>query len=59
MNTRHKRVKAEGWKARAPSRAVFAQAVVEENNLLRRPILLHGGRLVVGRDLDGIRAILA
>lgn len=58
MNTRHKTVKANGWKEKAPSKAAFAEAAVEENNLLRRPILVHAGGVVVGKDLDGIRDAL-
>lgn len=59
MNTRHKVVKANGWKDKAPSKTAFAKAILEENNLLRRPILVHDGEVVVGKDLDGIRALLA
>lgn len=58
MNTRHKLVKANGWKEKAPSKAAFLKAALEENNLLRRPILVHEGALVVGKDLDGIRKLL-
>ena len=42
-----------------PSKTAFAKAILEENNLLRRPILVHDGEVVVGKDLDGIRALLA
>ena len=58
MNTRHKLVKANGWKEKAPSKAAFLKAALEENNLLRRPIVVSNGALVVGRDLEGIRALL-
>ena len=52
MNTRHATVKAKGWVAKPPSAAVFAAAVVAEPNLLRRPILIDGKRVVVGFDRD-------
>ncbi len=58
MNTRHKIVKANGWKDRSPTQKAFVAAAVEENKLLRRPILVAHGKVVVGRDLDGIRALL-
>ena len=58
MNTRHKTVKANGWKQETPSKAAFLKAAVEENNLLRRPILLSDGKLVVGRDLEAISELL-
>ncbi len=51
--------KENGWKETPPSKAALLKAALEENNLLRRPILLHDGALVVGKDLDGIGAALA
>lgn len=59
LNTRHKVAKAKGWKEKAPSKTVFVQAAVEENNLLRRPILLSGGEAVVGKSEAAIRELLA
>lgn len=58
LNTRHKVAKEQGWKEKAPSKAAFLTAVLQDNNLLRRPIVLRGKRLVVGKDLDGIRKLL-
>lgn len=50
MNTRHATVKAQGWADKPPSAAAFAKAVVAEPNLLRRPILIDGKRVIVGFD---------
>jgi len=58
MNARHAIAKEGGWKDKAPTKAAFLAAAVEENKLLRRPILVAHGEVVVGRDLDGIRALL-
>ena len=58
LNTRHKTAKENGWKEKAPSKTAFLKAVLEEPNLLRRPILVRGSKLVVGKDLDGIRDLL-
>lgn len=58
MNARHATAKANGWKDKAPSKAAFVKAAVLENNLLRRPILLRGSALVVGKDEDALRALL-
>jgi arsenate reductase-like glutaredoxin family protein len=58
LNTRHKVAKENGWKERAPSKTAFRKAALEENNLLRRPILVRAGKLVVGKDLDAIRALI-
>ena len=58
MNTRHKTAKENGWKDRAPSKTAFIKAVLQEPNLLRRPILVRGSKLVVGKDLDAIRDLI-
>ena len=59
LNTRHKVAKERGWKEKAPSRTAFVQAALEDNNLLRRPTIVRGGRAVVGLDEDAIRDLLA
>ena len=58
LNTRHAIAKANGWKDGPPGRTAFLEAAVGEPNLLRRPITLRGGRAVVGRDENEIRALL-
>ena len=50
LNTRHATAKEKGWVASPPSVAVFAQAVAADVNLLRRPILIIGDRVIVGFD---------
>jgi regulatory protein spx len=52
MNTRHAVAKDKGWVDKPPSAAVFAAAVVAEPNLLRRPILVDGKKVIVGFDRD-------
>ena len=59
LNTRHATAKANGWKEKPPSKSSFADAVLEEPNLLRRPITLAGDRAVVGRDETALRALLS
>ena len=59
LNTRHELAKANGWKERPPSADAFVAAVVAEPNLLRRPILVRGRRVVVGKDEAAIRDLLA
>lgn len=59
INTRHKLVKERGWKEKAPSKRDLVAAVLEDNNVLRRPILVHEDRLVVGKDEDAIRELLS
>jgi arsenate reductase-like glutaredoxin family protein len=50
LNTRHATAKAKGWVESPPSVAVFAKAVVADVNLLRRPILIDGNKVIVGFD---------
>ena len=58
LNTRHETAKENGWKEKAPSKTAFTAAVLEEPNLLRRPIVVRGKKAVVGKDLDAIRKLL-
>ena len=50
LNARHATAKERGWVAKPPSPAVFAKAVAADVNLLRRPILVIGNRVIVGFD---------
>jgi arsenate reductase-like glutaredoxin family protein len=52
LNTRHATAKEQGWVASPPSVAVFAKAVVADVNLLRRPIVIDGDRVIVGFDRE-------
>ena len=50
LNTRHAIAKERGWVDKPPSAADFAAAVVKDVNLLKRPILIDGKRVIVGFD---------
>jgi arsenate reductase-like glutaredoxin family protein len=50
LNTRHAIAKEKGWVANPPDAATFAKAVANEVNLLRRPILIVGKKIIVGFD---------
>jgi arsenate reductase-like glutaredoxin family protein len=50
LNTRHATAKQHGWVDKPPSPAAFARAVVADVNLLRRPLLVVGDRVIVGFD---------
>jgi arsenate reductase-like glutaredoxin family protein len=52
LNTRHQLAKANHWVAKPPSATAFAKAAVAEPNLLRRPILIDGKRVIIGFDRD-------
>lgn len=58
LNTRHRVAKEHGWKDKAPSKTAFVKAALEDNNLLRRPVVLRGKRGVVGYDEDALRELL-
>ena len=50
LNTRHAVAKEKGWADKPPDAATFARAVAAEPNLLRRPILIAGKKVIVGLD---------
>jgi len=50
LNTRHETAKANGWADKPPAPKAFARAVEAEVNLIRRPILLDGGTIIIGFD---------
>jgi arsenate reductase-like glutaredoxin family protein len=50
LNTRHAVAKEKGWVQSPPDAATFAKAVAKDVNLLRRPILLAGKKIIVGFD---------
>jgi arsenate reductase-like glutaredoxin family protein len=59
LSTRTAEAKERGWTATSPpDRAAFVAAAAVNNNLVRRPILIAGERVVVGNDAPAIRAAL-
>jgi arsenate reductase-like glutaredoxin family protein len=50
VNTRHAIAKEKGWVQNPPDADTFVKAVVKDPNLLRRPIVLAGKKLIVGFD---------
>jgi arsenate reductase-like glutaredoxin family protein len=57
LNTRHATAKEKGWVASPPSAAVFAKAVAADANLIRRPIVLDGERVIVGFDREAYQRL--
>lgn len=59
LSPRNATAKERGWTtASPPTREAFVAAAAADNNLIRRPILLHDGGIVVGKDLPAIRSLL-
>ena len=50
LNTRHATVKEKGWVTSPPDADTFAKAVVKDVNVLKRPLLMVGKKLIVGFD---------
>jgi len=48
LNTRHATAKEKGWADKPPSAAEFAKAAAAEPNLLKRPIVVAGDKVIVG-----------
>lgn len=57
LNARHETAKAGGWVEAPPSEKEFVAAVLAEPNLLRRPIVMKDGRIVVGKDAAGWKGL--
>ena len=50
INMRHAIAKEKGWAEKPPDVSTFAKAVAKDVNLLRRPLLLVGKKLIIGFD---------
>ena len=48
LNTRHATAKQHSWADKPPSAAEFAKAATKEPNLLKRPIVVAGDKVIVG-----------
>jgi Spx/MgsR family transcriptional regulator len=54
LNTRNKLYRTEHMGKTPPSREGAIQMMSEEPNLIRRPVIVAGGRVVLGFDEEGI-----
>jgi arsenate reductase-like glutaredoxin family protein len=52
LNLRHAVAKEQGWAQRPPSVDELVAIAATEPNVLRRPVLLIGGRAVIGFDRE-------
>jgi Spx/MgsR family transcriptional regulator len=57
LNTRNELYRAKNMKQNPPSRAEAIRMMAETPNLIRRPVIIAGGRIVLGFDQDGINSI--
>jgi arsenate reductase (glutaredoxin) len=54
LNPRNELYRRKNMKENPPSRAEAIRMMVREPNLIRRPVIVAGGRVVVGFDENGI-----
>jgi arsenate reductase len=54
LNTRNELFRRKKMKDNPPTRKEAVRLMAEEPNLIRRPVIVAGGRVVVGFDPDGI-----
>jgi len=54
LNSRNDLYRAKNMKENPPSRAEAIRMMVKEPNLIRRPVIVAGGRVVIGFDEDGL-----
>ncbi len=54
LNPRNEVYRKENMKEEPPTRKQAIRMMAKEPNLIRRPVIVAGGRVVVGFDEDGI-----
>ncbi|MGH9683209.1 MAG: arsenate reductase family protein [Candidatus Acidiferrales bacterium] len=59
LNTRNELYRRKNMKRNPPSREEAIRLMVQEPNLIRRPVILCGGRIVLGFDEEKINSLLA
>jgi arsenate reductase-like glutaredoxin family protein len=57
LNTRNELYRKKKMKDNPPSREAAIRMMAEEPNLIRRPVIVAGGRVVLGFDREGIDRI--
>jgi arsenate reductase-like glutaredoxin family protein len=57
LNARNELYRAKKMKEHPPSREEAVRMMAEEPNLIRRPVIVAGGRVVLGFDKEGIDRI--
>ena len=58
LNTRNELYRTRNMKDRPPSRAEAIKLMAKEPNLIRRPIVLQGSRMILGLDEESYRRLL-
>ena len=58
LNTRNELYRTRGMKEHPPSRAEAIKLMAKEPNLIRRPVVLRGSRMVLGLDENEYKTLL-
>ena len=58
LNTRNESYRARKMKERPPSREEAIKLMAKEPNLIRRPVVIHGGQMVLGFDEEAYKKLL-
>lgn len=57
LNPRNELYRKRNMKEHPPSRAKAIQLMAKEPNLIRRPVMIHGARIVLGFDEEAYKKI--
>ena len=58
LNTRNEIYRERKMGERPPSRAEAIRMMAAEPNLIRRPVVIRGGRMVLGYDEEGLKKLV-
>ena len=57
LNPRNEMYRQQKMKAHPPARTKALKLMAQEPNLIRRPIVIRGGQMVLGYDEEGLRKL--
>lgn len=58
LNTRNELYRERNMKEKPPSRAEAIWLMAREPNLIRRPVVIRGGQMVLGYDEDALKKLV-
>jgi arsenate reductase-like glutaredoxin family protein len=57
LNPRNELYRSRKMKLKPPSRSEAIRLMAKEPNLIRRPVIIHGDRILLGFDEEAIRGL--
>jgi len=58
LNTRNELYRERNMKEKPPSRAEAIRLMAREPNLIRRPVVIRGGKMVLGYDEEALKTLV-